>query len=119
MLFGGESEMEALTFKKFVNLFGLEKIDFIKTDCEGGEYDIFTEENLDYLINNVSNIAGEWHLQTIEEKEKFRNFRDNQLILFKSFEVFSVDGIDIKWDLWNEHFIEYYNQIHLYIDNSK
>lgn len=119
MLFGGESEMEALTFKKFVNLFGLEKIDFIKTDCEGGEYDIFTEENLDYLINNVSHIAGEWHLQTIEEKEKFRNFRDNQLILFKSFEVFSVDGIDIKWDLWNEHFIEYYNQIHLYIDNSK
>ena len=119
MLFGGESEMEALTFKKFVNLFGLEKIDFIKTDCEGGEYDIFTEENLDYLINNVSHIAGEWHLQTIKEKEKFRNFRDNQLILFKSFEVFSVDGIDIKWDLWNEHFIEYYNQIHLYIDNSK
>jgi FkbM family methyltransferase len=119
MLFGGESEMEALTFKKFINLFGLEKIDFIKTDCEGGEYDIFTEKNLDYLINNVSYIAGEWHLQTIEEKEKFRNFRDNQLILFKSFEVFSVDGIDIKWDLWNEHFIEYYNQIHLYIDNSK
>jgi FkbM family methyltransferase len=119
MLFGGESEMEALTFKKFVGLFGLEKIDFIKTDCEGGEYDIFTEDNLDYLKNNVSHISGEWHLMTFDEKVKFRNFRDNQLILFKSFEVFSVDGIDIKWDLWNEHFIEYYNQIHLYIDNSK
>lgn len=119
MLFGGESEMEAITFKKFVSLFGLEKIDFIKTDCEGGEYEIFTDENLDYLLKNVSHIAGEWHLSTMEEKIKFRNFRDKFLVLFNDYHVFSVDGIDIKWDLWNEHFIEYYNQVHLYIDNSK
>lgn len=119
MLFGGESEMEAITFNKFINLFGLEKIDFIKTDCEGGEYDIFTEENLEYLKNNVSHISGEWHLNTKEEKNKFRNFRDIYLNQFSKFEVYSVDGIDIKWDLFNEHFIEYYNQVHLFIDNSK
>jgi FkbM family methyltransferase len=119
MLFGGESEMEAMTFKKFVSIFGFDKIDFVKTDCEGGEYDIFTEENLHYLINNVSHIAGEWHLETYEEKIKFRNFRDNHLNHFEKFYVFSVDGIDIKWDLWNEHFIEYYNQVHIFIDNSK
>jgi FkbM family methyltransferase len=119
MLFGGESEMEAITFKKFVSIFGLEKIDFIKTDCEGGEYDIFTDDNIDYLKNNVSHISGEWHLKTTEEKIKFRNFRDNYLTHFENFYVFSVDGIDIKWDLWNEHFIEYYNQVHIFIDNSK
>ena len=119
MLFGGESEMEAITFKKFVSIFGLEKIDFIKTDCEGGEYDIFTDDNIDYLKNNVSHISGEWHLKTPEEKIKFRNFRDNYLTHFENFYVFSVDGIDIKWDLWNEHFIEYYNQVHIFIDNSK
>jgi FkbM family methyltransferase len=119
MLFGGESEMESMTFKKFVSLFGLEKIDFIKTDCEGGEYDIFVEENLDYLKNNVSHISGEWHLMTLNEKIKFRTFRDTILTKFENYEVFSVDGINIKWDLWNEHFIEYYNQIHLFIDNSK
>jgi hypothetical protein len=28
-----------------------------------------------------------------------------------------VDGVDIKWDLWNEHFINYYEQIIVYIDN--
>lgn len=117
MMFGGENEMESITFKKFINLFGLKKIDFIKTDCEGGEYDIFTEDNLDYIINNVKKISGEWHLKTPEEKLKFRKFRDEILPRFKHYEVNSIDGFDIKWDLWNEHFIEYYNQIHLYIDN--
>jgi hypothetical protein len=31
--------------------------------------------------------------------------------------IFSVDVIDIKWNLWNEHFIEYYNEVIIYIDN--
>jgi FkbM family methyltransferase len=117
MMFGGETEMESLTFQKFISLFGLSRINFLKTDCEGGEYHIFTNDNLDYLINNVDKISGEWHLSNPQEKEKFRYFRDNILINFKNYEVNSVDGIDIKWDLWNEHFIEYYNQIHLFIDN--
>lgn len=121
LLFGGEPQMESITFKRFVELFGLKRIDFIKTDCEGGEYDFFVEENMDFLMNNVGHIAGEWHLSAWrpEEKEKFRNFRDNFLPKFKNFEVFSVDGIDIKWDLWNEHFIEYYNQVHFFIDCSR
>lgn len=117
MMFGGEAQMESMTFEKFVSLFGIQKINFLKTDCEGGEYHIFTKENLDYLSKNVEKIAGEWHLSTPDEKEKFRNFRNNILVNFKKFEVNSIDGIDIKWDLWNEHFIEYYNQIHLFIDN--
>ena len=118
MMFGGESEMESITFEKLITLYGLEKIDFLKTDCEGGEYYIFTPENLDYIKNNVRKISGEWHLKFPDEKEKFRNFRDNILSQFQNYEVNSVDGIDIKWDLWNEHFIEYYNQIHLFINNS-
>lgn len=119
MMFGGESQMESITFNKFVNLYGLKQIDFLKTDCEGGEYDIFNNENLDYIKGNVKKISGEWHLKFPEEKQKFRNFRDNILPHFENFEVNSVDGIDIKWDLWNEHFIEYYNQIHLFIDNRR
>jgi len=117
VLFGGESEMESITFSRFINLYGLEKIDFIKTDCEGGEYDIFNDENINYISNNVKKISGEWHLSTPELKEKFRNFRDNYLIKFNNFEVYSVDGVNIKWDLWNEHFIEYYNEVIIHIDN--
>lgn len=98
-----------MVWKKFI---------FSKPIVKGGEYDIFTNENMEYIKNNVKKIGGEWDLKFPEEKIKFRNFRDNILSQFKNFEVNSVDGIDIKWDLWNEHFIEYYNQVHLFIDNS-
>lgn len=117
LIFGGEKNMESITFEKFIKLYNLKKIDFMKIDCEGGEYHVFTDENFDYIKQNVKKISGEWHLKTAEEKINFRNFRDNILNRFPHFQVNSIDGIDIKWDLWNEHFIEYYNQIHLFIDN--
>lgn len=118
VLFGGETEMETITFSKFINLYNLDKIDFIKMDCEGGEYDIFTEENFDYLKNNVKKIVGEWHLSTPELKDKFINFRDNYLCRFPSYNILSTpDNVDIKWDLWNDHFIEYYTEVIVHIDN--
>ena len=116
-LFGGETHMESITFDKLVKLYGLNKIDFIKTDCEGGEYEIFKLGNLPFIKQNVKKIVGEWHLRTPEHKIEFRNFRDNILTHFNKIEVYSVDGVNIKWDLWNDHFIEYYNEVILYIDN--
>jgi FkbM family methyltransferase len=104
-------------FSTIVKENGIEKIDFLKTDCEGGEYDIFNIENLIWLKQNMSKAVGEWHLQTPEEKQKFREFRDVFLRVFPNHKIFSVDGVNIKWDLWNEHFIEYYNQVIIHIDN--
>jgi FkbM family methyltransferase len=118
-LFGGESTMESITFKKFIDLYNLQKIDFLKTDCEGGEYDIFNQENFEFIKNNINKISGEWHLSTLDLKHKFRIFRDLYLNYFTNFEVYSIDGIDIKWNLWDESFISYYNEILIYIDNSK
>jgi len=118
-LFGGEAQMESITFQKFINLYGIEKIDFLKTDCEGGEFDIFTLENLDWIKSNVKKITGEWHLQLQGHNyiEKFRQFRDGFLSKFQNYEIYSVDNIDIKWDLWNDHFLEYYRQVIIHIDN--
>lgn len=116
-LFGGESEMETITFKTFIENYSIDKIDFLKTDCEGGEYDIFNEENMDFILNNIKKIVGEWHLNTPELKQKFRTFRDTYLNIFDNFYVFSIDGVDIKWDLWNEHFLEYYDEVIINIDN--
>ena len=116
-LFGGEAQMETMTFQSFIDLFGIEKIDFLKTDCEGGEYEIFKDSNIPFLINNVKKIVGEWHLRSPENKINFRNFRDNILPLFRKYDIYSIDGIDIKWDLWNEHFLEYYEEVIVYIDN--
>ena len=104
-------------FSTIIKENNIEKIDFLKTDCEGGEYDIFNIENLIWLKQNMSKAVGEWHLQTPEEKQKFREFRDVFLRVFPNHEIFSVDGVNIKWDLWNEHFIEYYSQVIIHIDN--
>ena len=119
-VYGSENkplEVNTMKFKTFVDRFRIKKIDFLKTDCEGGEYDIFNKENIWWIKENVKKITGEWHLESPEQKASFREFRDLYLKLFPNHEIFSVNGVDIKWDLWNEHFLEYYNQIHLFIDN--
>lgn len=107
-------EMNTITLKTLFEKNGLEKIDFLKTDCEGGEYSIFVEENYD-LISKIRKISGEWHLGTF--KEEFRKFRDGYLSNHKKFEVYSVDGVDIKWDLYNENFLDYYTEVIIHIDN--
>lgn len=73
------------TFSKVISDYNIIKIDFIKTDCEGGEYDIFNLENLFWIKENVKKIAGEWHLRTPELKNKFRVFRDVYLRIFPNF----------------------------------
>lgn len=105
------------TFGEFIKENGLEKIDFLKGDCEGCEYDIFSDENINFLSNNVRKLVFEFHLNDYVEKAKFRHFRNNHIKRFRKVIINSVDGFDIGWDLWNEHFIEYYTQVLIYIDN--
>ena len=102
--FGSSTNQELVKSKKFMQVIkenNIEKIDFLKTDCEGGEYEIFSIENICWL------------------KDKFREFRDVFLRVFPNHEVYSVDGLNIKWDLWNDHFIEYYNEVIIHIDNRR
>lgn len=120
-LFGEKNEKgtaTSITFQQIIQDYNLNQIDFLKTDCEGGEYDIFNSENILWIVKNVRKISGEWHLDTDEKKQKFRIFRDTYLRIFKNFEVYSLDDINIKWDLWNDHFIDYYRHILIYIKND-
>ena len=108
------------TFKEFLDENKLDKIDFLKCDCEGGEYDVFQPSNIEFL-KTIPKIVTEFHMRDDDNfhKCKFRWFRDNILPMFDNIQVFSVDGVDIKWDLWNEHFIEYYYEVIIYMDNRK
>jgi len=108
---------KSTTFDKIREEYGITKIDFLKTDCEGGEYCIFNNKNFFWIKENVKKVVGEWHLENPERKQQFRVFRDTYLRLFPKIHVYSVDGVDIKWDLWNEHFLDYYYQVLIYIDN--
>lgn len=118
-IFEGKNEYKSYstTFKKIIGDYNLSKIDFLKTDCEGGEYDIFNDENMEWIKNNVRKISGEWHLGNPYLKEKFRRFRDTYLKYFTNFTVHSFDNIDIKWELWTDKFIDYYREITINIDN--
>jgi hypothetical protein len=114
-----DGQMEGITFKRICELYNINHINFLKTDCEGGEYDIFNEENIDFIINNVDKISGEWHLRHEPLKSKFRNFRDLYLKRFDKIQVMSVDGVNITWNLWDESFLERYGEILIFIDNRK
>jgi FkbM family methyltransferase len=113
---GHNEKVNTLTFKEFVELNRLHKIDFLKFDCEGGEYDIFSLENIEHL-KTIPKIVCEMHLRTGILKEKFRDFRDKILNNFNNYQFTSIDGVNITWDLKNEHFIQYYNEVYLYIKN--
>lgn len=108
-------ESKSITFKTFLNRFDIKKIDFLKVDIEGSEYALFKDECLDILKSNVKFLVAEFHLGNKDLKNKFRNFRDNIINKFKTYEVYSIDGIDIKWDLYNDHFLDYYTEVIIHI----
>jgi len=108
---------------KFSTLVEGLKIDFIKTDCEGGEYELFDKDGLNYILENVRVISGEWHLRPSfyyqldtriagGSKEKFCWFRDTVLPKFYQYEVWDWSNtVNIKWDLFNQHFLDYYTEV--------
>lgn len=111
-----------ITFQTLINDYHLTQIDFLKTDCEGGEYDIFIQDNLEWIKNNVKKIAGEWHLHTDELRKKFKEFRDLYLTKFQDFKVFFVDYhsnfFDITNEVWSDDFVSKYGWINIYINNQ-
>ena len=109
----------SISFKDFIKTYSIETIDFLKTDCEGGEYDVFNIENFSWIHANVRKIVGEWHLQTPEMILKFVKFRDLYLRSFDNFEIRSVDGFNITDSLYTDWFVGYFKQIIIHIDNSK
>ena len=114
-----QEQVYCTTLPQIVSDYNLQKIDFLKMDCEGGEYDVFTDENFDWIYHNINKISGEWHLSNHELKEKFKKFRIKYLYLFENFKIFSVDGFDITNAVWSEEFINYYTEVIIHIDNKK
>ena len=96
------------SFKDFITNNNIDHIDFLKFDCEGGEYYIFTEENEDYIKNNVSYAAGEWHLMT-KDSSDFIKFRDRYLAPAKFFRVYDRWNNDLTNSILDDSFV---NDIH-------
>ena len=77
-----KDDVDKMSFKELVDLYNINKIDFLKVDIEGAEYDVFVEENLEYMMNNIKHIAIEIH--THGNLDKFFRFRNTFLKAFRN-----------------------------------
>ena len=109
---------ETIMFTSFIRNYGVDYIDYIKTDCEGGEYHLFNPESIDFLLNNVGCIVGEFHLGNKVLKENFTVFRDKYLTRFKNYAIYDVGGKDVTNLVFDRTFISYYNELILHISNK-
>lgn len=58
-------EVETLTLGEVLRVNGLEKVDYLKIDCEGGEYDIFYKTD-PLVFKNIKNLLLEYHYMDSE-----------------------------------------------------
>ena len=106
------------TFKKIVEDNNITRVDFLKFDCEGGEYSIFTEENYEFIINNVGHCAGEWHINDHKDAiERFIKFRDLYLTKCKLLHVYERNGKEVTEHLFDDNYLygfrEYWKDTYL------
>ena len=105
-----KKKYDTITFKKVISDNKINRIDFLKIDCEGGEYDIFTKENKSWISSNVKNIAAEFHLWGVPDAVnnfiKFRNLYLKQDILLNGFEVIiTKTGQPVKDKIFDNDFL--------------
>ena len=94
------------TFEKIIKEYNISKIDFLKFDCEGGEYSIFTKDNYEFIRNNVTNFAGEWHINDHENAvERFIEFRNLYLNDCSDLHVYERNGKDVTKDIFNDQYL--------------
>ena len=107
-----------ITLKQFIKEYNISKIDFLKFDCEGGEYSIFTKENYNFIKNNVIHFAGEWHINDHENSiERFIEFRNLYLQDYKELYVYDRTGKEITQEIFDDeflyHFREYWKETYI------
>lgn len=114
-----------ITFQQFISEYSIDRINFLKIDCEGGEYDIFIEDNIDYLINNVDFIVCEFHPQ--KNLEAFKLFRDQHLWKFKNYvaltgtyqSIWFGNFVNISTNLFDDNFMNNLNlEFMIYFTNN-
>ena len=108
--------VKCVPFSKFLSENNISKIDFLKCDCEGGEYDVFKLDNMP-VLENISKIITEFHIFDEKSKNKFRFIRDNLLTRFKKYYAYNINGEEITQVLFKEELLNHCRWIVVHIDN--
>jgi len=104
-----DNDVEILSFYEFVKQNNIDKIDFLKMDIEGAEFEIFNDKNSrDWIGNNVKNIVGENHID--HKKEEFFDLINKIKDLGFDLILNSIDGIDITQQVINNQFLSDVNE---------
>lgn len=111
------TKVNGITFREFIIENNLKNIDFLKVDCEGGEYSIFNKQNIKWIKQNVNKIAAEFHIHTQEHKILLHHV----LYLFDQYKfayiITDINGNEISKNLLLEK-INYYKEVIFYIKPS-
>jgi autotransporter strand-loop-strand O-heptosyltransferase len=99
--------VKTITFSHFINKYQIERIDMLKTDCEGGEYALFLDDkNMEILQKTTRNMTGELH----KHIEPYSGAFIAMLLQLDKYgfeyDVLSIDGFPIKENLLNNVFLE-------------
>ena len=96
----------------------LTNIDFLKLDCEGGEYSVINEGNIELFKKVCRKVACEIHLQNPSQKYqciKLFNLLDKHKITYA---ITSVDGVVLSKEKIIER-LDYFSEVLLYISMNR
>lgn len=119
---GEKQEFAMVPFSQCMTVYDISWIDYLKIDCEGGEYDIFKDSNFDYLKNSVGHIAVEFHVQHEWQAREWIRVRDHMLQKFDTDKVRFLEHED-REKAYNDFFLlngnkKDWSSFMLYISNS-
>jgi FkbM family methyltransferase len=118
----GDIGFEIMSFAECMTKYDISWIDYLKIDCEGGEYDIFYDTNFDYLRWSVKHIAVEFHVYDKVHAQEWIRVRDTMLPKFDTDQIRFLEHED-RENAYNDFFLlngnkEEWNSFMLYISNS-
>ena len=129
---GSRNVSPCTTWERFITDFGIGYVNFLKLDCEGGEYCIIRPDNYLDVFRTVNYIVGEFHMNNNrpggeyfrEYNQRFTDFKNLILNKIKKYKLYSVCGSNLRHYLmlpdhpFEKYFLGHYTEVIIHIDTK-
>jgi autotransporter strand-loop-strand O-heptosyltransferase len=113
-----DRSVQGITFQRLIEENNIKMIDFLKLDCEGGEYSVINEDNIELFKKVCKKVACEIHLQNPSQKyqaiELFNLLQKHGI----DYIITSVDGVILSIEKVLDR-IDYFSEVLLYISMNR